>query len=438
MDFCKLQWLIVAATVYVMRILQADGYDPLDPHGSINIRWDVMSWTPDGYLTLIAAVSINNNQMYRQIRRPGWTLGWKWSKKEVIWSMVGAEAIDQGDCSSFKANIPHCCKRNPEIVDLVPAIPITQQFRDCCKDGVMGSLGQDPSAAVSSFQLSVGISGTSNKTVKPPKDFYFLGPGPGYTCSAPTIVLPSVFFAPNGRRRTQAMMTWILSCTYSQVIASKYPTCCVSLSSFYNSKITPCSSCACGCHNEPNCARNDPKIASVVNPNSAKLECTEHMCPIRVHWHVKQNYIDYWVVKITITNFNYGVNYTHWTLVAQHPNLSNLTKLYKFMYKPLMQLYNPTNDSGMFYGIKYYNDVLPEAGKDGNVQSEMLFRKDNGRFRLQQGWAFPSKMYFNGDECVMPLPDSYPFLPNSVHLNPPSSSLLFITILISFFLYFHL
>lgn len=28
----------------------ADAYDPLDPNGNITIKWDVISWTPDGYL----------------------------------------------------------------------------------------------------------------------------------------------------------------------------------------------------------------------------------------------------------------------------------------------------------------------------------------------------------------------------------------------------
>ena len=31
-------------------ILHADAFDPLDPNGNITIKWDVMSWTPDGYL----------------------------------------------------------------------------------------------------------------------------------------------------------------------------------------------------------------------------------------------------------------------------------------------------------------------------------------------------------------------------------------------------
>lgn len=59
------------------------------------------------------------------------------------------------------------------------------------------------------------------------------------------------------------------------------------------------------------------------------------MCPIRVHWHVKLNYKEYWRVKITITNFNYRMNYTQWNLVVQHPNFDNLTQLFSFQYKSL-------------------------------------------------------------------------------------------------------
>lgn len=54
-----------------------------------------------------------------------------------------------------------------------------------------------------------------------------------------------------------------------------------------------------------------------------------------------------------------------------------------------------------------------EAGPNGNVQSEVLLQKDTNTFTFKQGWAFPRKVYFNGDECKLPPPDAYPSLPNS-------------------------
>ena len=45
-------------------------------------------------------------------------------------------------------------------------------------------------------------------------------------------------------------VTWNVTCTYSQYLASKYPSCCVSFSSFYNDTIVPCAKCACGCEHK--------------------------------------------------------------------------------------------------------------------------------------------------------------------------------------------
>lgn len=57
-----------------------------------------------------------------------------------------------------------------------------------------------------------------------------------------------------------------------------------------------------------------------------------------------------------------------------------------------------------------------EAGPDGNIQTELILKKDN-TFTFDKGWAFPRKVYFNGDECMMPLPEDYPHLPNSAPEN---------------------
>ncbi|KAK4756325.1 hypothetical protein SAY87_006452 [Trapa incisa] len=398
-------------------LTSVEAYDALDPNGNVTIKWDVISWTPDGY---VAVVTIFNFQQYRHIPSPGWTLGWTWAKKEVIWSMMGGQTTEQGDCSRYKGNVPHCCKKDPTVVDLLPGTPYNQQIANCCKGGVISSWVQDPANAGSAFQVSVGAAGTSNKTVKLPKNFTLKAPGPGYTCGPAKIVRPTQYITADKRRRTQALMTWNITCTYSQFLAQKAPSCCVSLSTFYNDTIVNCPKCTCGCKNNATdpggCLDpNTPHLESVVSnspSNQPLVQCTSHMCPIRVHWHVKLNYKEYWRVKVTITNFNYRMNYTHWNMVVQHPNFDNLTQIFSFNYKPLTP-YAGLNDTAMLYGVQFYNDLLSEAGPLGNVQSELLFRKDKSTFTFEKGWAFPRRIYFNGDNCVMPPPDSYPWLPNS-------------------------
>lgn len=81
-----------------------------------------------------------------------------------------------------------------------------------------------------------------------------------------------------------------------------------------------------------------------------------------------------------------------------------------------------SDDTGMFWGVQFYNDVLLQAGKIGNVQTELLLKKDMGNFTFKEGWAFPRRILFNGDECVMPSPDDYPRLPKSASLSASSSS----------------
>ncbi|KAL6287703.1 hypothetical protein ACE6H2_012093 [Prunus campanulata] len=409
----------VSALFFLVIFSYAAAFDPLDPNGNITIKWDIMSWTPDGY---VAVVTLNNFQMYRHIMSPGWTLGWTWARREVIWSAVGAQAKEQGDCSRFKGNIPHSCKRNPTFVDLLPGVPYNQQFTNCCKGGVLGAWGQDPSAAVSAFQLSVGSAGTSNRTVRLPRNFTLLGPGPGYTCGRARVVPPTIFLTPDRRRKTQALKN-----TQAVVYLSHLST----MTQLFLVHLVLVVA-----KTKDNCVKSDSKILSMVGVNTPKkdnkplLQCTRHMCLVRVHWHVQRNYKDYWRVKVSTTNFNYRMNYALWTLVVQHPNLNNVTQVFSFDYKPLVP-YESINDTGMFYGLKFFNDQLMEAGPFGNVQSEMLLRKDKNTFTLKEGWAFPRKVYFNGDECQLPPPDAYPFLPNSAYQN-----LLSFSTFISLFIFF--
>ncbi|KAJ7292340.1 hypothetical protein O6H91_Y283400 [Diphasiastrum complanatum] len=378
-----------------------------------------MSWTTDGYIALVTLI---NYQSYRHIEAPGWTLGWHWAKNEVIWEMSGAQAAMQGDCSKFEGPIPHCCKRDPVIVDLLPDAPYNLQMANCCKGGVLTSFAQDHQNSIASFQVTVGLSGNSNTTVHLPRNYTLGLPGPGYTCDPAKAVSSSLFPTPDGRRHTQALMTWNVTCKYSQFLAQRAPSCCVSFSSFYNDTIIPCQTCACNCKYNITQPTEKVRPMSCVDPyvtgystgltsQTPEVYCTQDMCPVKVHWHVKANYYNYWRAKITIINRSLLKNFTQWNLEIQHPNLNNLTTAFSFLYKGVSS-YNLINDTGMFWGIKFYNDMLLTAGPNGYVQSEVLFKKDPTMFSFKQGWAFPHRVYFNGDDCVLPPPDAYPWMPN--------------------------
>ena len=80
-----------------------------------------------------------------------------------------------------------------------------------------------------------------------------------------------------------------------------------------------------------------PAVGDDDEPVAPIVQCTQHMCPIRVHWHVKVNYRQYWRVKVTVKNYNLVRNYSDWNLVLQHPNLQSITQLFSFNYRPLVE-----------------------------------------------------------------------------------------------------
>ncbi|XP_026458849.1 COBRA-like protein 2 [Papaver somniferum] len=114
-----------------------------------------------------------NKQAFRHIERPGSKLSWTWQNKEVIWSMSGAEATEQGDCTRIPGRIPpHYCKKQPEIIDLLPGAPYNMQTSNRCKGGVLTTEIQDPLKHGAYFQMSVGkelfmeiINGTATPSV---------------------------------------------------------------------------------------------------------------------------------------------------------------------------------------------------------------------------------------------------------------------------------
>ncbi|KAJ1272053.1 hypothetical protein BS78_06G174000 [Paspalum vaginatum] len=397
----------------------------MDPNGNITIVWDFQSLDVKAMTPYTVMVSIHNYQLYRHIEHPGWRLSWNWAGKEVIWNSVGAEATEQGDCSRVVgAARPHCCQKRPVMADMPPGTPYNQQVASCCRGGVLSSSTQNNATSTAALQMVVGefaLAKDGGGKEEPERPWGFDIGLPGYTCSNATRV-PSTRSKVDKQRHVQALLTWQVTCSYSQFRESGAPPCCVSLSTFYNSTIVNCPLCSCGCRGSPSSPQcisddqlgNQQALPAVGDdePVAPIVQCTQHMCPIRVHWHVKVNYRQYWRVKMTVKNYNLVRNYSDWNLVLQHPNLQSITQLFSFNYRPLVE-YGTLNDTGMFWGIQYYNEMLLQ---DGNVQTEMILEKNKSDFTFSGGWAFPRRVYFDGHECVMPPADQYPSMPNEASL----------------------
>ncbi|MCE3214706.1 hypothetical protein HAX54_053113 [Datura stramonium] len=241
--------------------------------------------------------------------------------------MWGAEATEQGDCSAFKGGIPpHCCEKQPVIVDLLPGAPYNKQVFNCCKGGVLTSLTQDPGKYGASFEMSVGSVSNEGSGPRTPENFT-LGI-PGYTCGDPVQVPPSKFTVDQGRRKTQAVANAERTCSYSQFRASYSPTCCVSLSAFYDKTIVSCPKCSCGCQGQfgaDQCVKHGelPPVLQLDHnePPRPVLECSHHMCPIQPV-----------------------------ELGCPAPEFEKVTQVFSFNYKPRRQW--------ECFMIKYYNDKL--------------------------------------------------------------------------------
>ncbi|OMO74453.1 Glycosyl-phosphatidyl inositol-anchored, plant [Corchorus capsularis] len=351
--------------------------------------------------------------------------------------MSGAFATTQGDCSQFKSQTPHSCKRSPVIADLMPDAPPESRTDGCCHGGLIASWAVNPSKSFSSFEMKVGNLSDSN--LKGPVNLTLLAPGPGYTCGLVEETDPSVSYDIGGRRQVQAYKTWKSTCTYSSFIANRAPTCCVSLSTFYNPKVTPCPDCSCGCREETDqntlsCIRED-SFSPQSDPLASHdiVRCTDHMCPVRVHWHVMKNYLTHWRVKLTISNYNYNRKYFNWNVLVQHPGFSQTSTAYSFN-STMLPSYDFSDGVALFWGIEYYNDELLNSDEYqiGSVSTEILLKKDLHSFTLASGWALPRRIYFNGENCQMPLPDTFPRLPNHSTNQKPAHPLFLLLIYLIF------
>lgn len=411
--------------------------------GDLTIAYDVLQSYGSSYLSQVTIS--NHNQLGRL---DNWNLNWEWMRGEFIFSMKGAytSVVDPTDCiygeqgayyRDFDFSKVLSCQRTPTILDLplskandtaVGLIPF------CCRNGTLLPPSMDPSKSTSAFQLQVfKMPPDLNRTqLYPPQNWKISGNhNPDFQCGPPVRVSPTQFPDTSGlESTTSAIASWQVVCNITQPKGSK-PKCCVSFSAFYNESVIPCSTCACGCPSNvnPTCSTTAPALllrpktllvpfanrtvetlawANLKNfrvPNP--LPCGDY-CGVSLNWHVATDFNRGWSARITLFNWE-DTRFGDWFAAVQLDTaFAGYERMYSFNGSTLPGVNNTVFMQG-FPGLNYLPAETDGANPSGDPrvpgsqQTVISFTKKlTPGINIAGGDGFPSKVFFNGEECSLP------------------------------------
>ncbi|XP_050203739.1 COBRA-like protein 7 [Mercurialis annua] len=419
-----------------------DNFEPRDD-GDLVIMYDITRTYDNDYW---ARVSISNHNPLGRLEN--WKLSWDWMRKEFIYEMKGAHPyiVDTTECI-FGEQGQHyrgmdfskalSCAERPTIVDLPPTRANDSNIGlvpFCCRNGTILPHYMDPTKSASVFLMHVfKMPPYLNRTkLDPPQNWKINGTmSSDYQCGSPIRVSPSRFPDPTGLpSTTAAVASWQVVCNLTHFKEEK-PKCCVSFSAFYNESVVPCSTCACGCNNNPSQTCN-VKEPALLLPSEAllipfenrtryalkwaemkkrtvpsPLPCGDN-CGVSVNWHLLSDYKGGWTARITL--FNWGeTSFADWFAAVQLDKaIPGFEKVYSFNGSVLQ---NSSNTIFM-HGFKDFNYLMAERDGDnprkdpripGSQQSVILFtKKTTPGIDVAGEDGFPTKVFFNGEECALP------------------------------------
>ena len=405
--------------------------------GDLAISYDVLQVYPNNYL---AQVTMENHNPLGRLDR--WNLTWEWTRGEFISNMKGAftREVDYSGCVYGPAGEYYTdmdfskvmnCQKNPVISDMPP-----EKYNDtemgkipfCCRNGTLLPALMDPSQAKSVFLMQVfKVPPDLNKTsLYPPEKWKVTGIlNPDYKCGPPLKVEPSRFPDTKGLEATViAIASWQIVCNITRP-TKRHTRCCVSFSAYYNESVVPCNTCACGCPKTDHC---NPDARAMLLPPEAllvpfenrtlksvawarlkhfrvpsKLPCRDH-CGVSINWHVASDFKGGWSARITLFNWE-TFSFQNWFTALQFKKASlGFEKVYSFNGTFLPRLNHTIfmqGLQGMSYLLSLDNETNPKV--PGKQQSAISFAKKNTPgIQIAKGDGFPSRVFFNGEECAIP------------------------------------
>lgn len=406
--------------------------------------YDVVKSYESNYL---AQVTISNQNPIARLEN--WHLSWDWMRDEFINTMRGAYPflVDTNECiygrqgqyyQGLDFSTALNCQRRPTIIDLPldkTNDTILGRLPFCCRNGTILPPTMDPSKSMSIFQMQVyKMPPDLNRTqLTPPQNWKINSTwNPDYQCGPPVRVNPTLFPNPDGlSSESAAVASWQVVCKITRPKLES-PKCCVSFSSFTNDSVIPCNTCACGCKSSLNnvCSATTPALLLPSNAllvpfdNRTKLAlefskindwelpnpmpCPDN-CGVSINWHLFGDFRGGWTARMTI--FNWGeTNFADWFAAVQLDKaMPGFEKAYSFNGSAV----EGTNHTLFLQGLPGLNYLVAERDGDnprkdprvpGSQQSVISFTKKTvpGIFDVLRGDGYPSKVYFNGEECSLP------------------------------------
>ncbi|KAF8409520.1 hypothetical protein HHK36_005597 [Tetracentron sinense] len=410
-------------------------------NGDLSLTYDVIQAFEGNYL---AQVTIDNNNPLGRLDH--WNLTWEWMRGEFIYTMRGAytHMKDYSDCIYGAAGKYYQdmdftpvmnCQKKPIISDLPSDRAKDEKVGNlpyCCRNGSLLPTTMDESKSRAIFQLQVYKTPPDmNRTAfSPPQKWKINGVlNPDYKCGPPIRVDPTEFPVPSGLMATStAVASWQVVCNITRP-KNKNSRCCVSFSAFYNDSVIPCNTCACGCDETDTC---NPNASPLLLPSEAllvpfanrtakakawaklkhhhvpnPLPCGDN-CGVSINWHINSDYKKGWTARVTLFNWEDFYFEDWFTAVQMKKGYSGYENVYSFNGTKLPQL----NNTIFFQGLQGLNFLMGETNGTnpkinprvpGKQQSVMSFtKKGTPDIKIVLGDGFPSRVFFNGEECSLP------------------------------------
>ncbi|KAL6546645.1 hypothetical protein OROMI_022366 [Orobanche minor] len=424
-------------------------------YGDLDFTYDVLRAYDNKYL---AQVTINNNHPLGRLDQ--WNLTWEWMRNEFIYTMRGAytHRKDPSECiygpqgqyyKDFDFSTAMNCQKKPVIADLPPEAENDDRIGRlpyCCKNGTLLPKTMNETKARAIFQLEVfKLPPDLNRTsLNPPQNWKIEGRlNPTYKCGPPVRVDATQFPDPSGiDATTSAVASWQVTCNMTRP-KPKQAKCCVSYSAYYSDGAVPCDTCACGCDEGARC---DPNASPLLLPSDAllvpfanrtakalafarikhrtiprKLPCPDN-CGVSINWHIDSDYKNGWTARLTLFNWD-DFAFPDWYTAVQLKNaFPGFDKVYSFNGTRLPDVGDTIfmqGLPGLNYLVGEVNGTHPDRDPrvPGKQQSVISFKKkDVPHINVPGGDGFPSKVFFNGEECA--LPKELPKRSDAVHRSP--------------------